>query len=125
MKPIQEQSQGSRNSYLGWSSDQLQRRPPPAPGGSCEVGEWHYVGEAGEPAFEGDWLAAGDGFTRFRSFCDETEIELSCEGTSASTIFTLPAAFCPTANTYGTVGDGTSNGAQNIEVFTTGEVFAQ
>ncbi len=122
MKPLNERTQGTENAYLGWSDNQLFRRPPTSAGG-CDPGPWHYVGDPGEPPFEGDW--ANDLYlTRFRQVCDETEIELSCEGTGGSTIFTLPVGYRPGTSQPGIVSDGTSTGAQGIVVFSDGTVNA-
>lgn len=96
-------------------------------GGTFEAGEWHYVGEDGEPPFEGDWANIGGGRvpTRFRTFGDETEIELACNGTPASDIFVLPLDWRPSYVMEGTVSDGTPNGVQNITVSPNGHVYAE
>jgi len=120
MKPITEPSQGRENSYLGWSSNQLFRRPPASSGG-CNEGSWHYVGDPGEPAYEGDWQD-NLSFTRFRTVCDETEIEISATGTSGTVIFTLPTGYAPSISIYAIVGDGSSTGSHNVVVYSDGTV---
>ncbi len=105
-----------------YDKDQLQRRPPI--GGGCSEGPWHYVDADG--LFENGWADINGSLvlTRFRTFCDEVEIELCCEGPAGVTIFTLPVGFRPLVDQPGIVGDGTGTGAQNIQVLSDGSVFA-
>lgn len=42
-KPIQEPSQGSKNSYLGWTDRQLERRPPAASAAAGDCGEYTWA----------------------------------------------------------------------------------
>lgn len=99
----------------------------PGGGGGCDEGPWHNVGEDDEPPFEGDWANLGGDRvpTRFRTVCDEVEIEIAATGTSASVIFTLPEGFRPAYTMEGTISDGTPGGVQNITVGTDGTVYAE
>lgn len=60
---------------------------------------WHYVGEAGEPAFENSWATVSGsdlprtGF-RFRE-AGVVDLSLFVDGGSASTVFTIPADYWP------------------------------
>ena len=73
------------------------------PGLSYGRGEdWHYVGEAGEPAFENGWEnVPGDTNLAFR-IRETGVVDLHGavqSGTPGSTIFTLPEGYRPTADT--------------------------
>lgn len=122
-RPIFEPSTPRKVGGLQWGEDQLYRRPPLGTGG-CSEGPWQNVGDLS--LFEGDWQDIDVTLipTRFRTFCDETEIELACTGTAGTTIFTLPVGYRPTQAQPGIVGDGSSTGAQNILVNTDGTVNA-
>lgn len=96
-------------------------------GGGCDEGPWHYVDAVGEPPFENGWTNRGGGYvpTRFRTICDEVEIEIEATGPQGTVVFTLPTGFTPPYIIEGTVGDGTAKGAQNIQVNPDGTVYAE
>ena len=119
-RPLAEPTSPRTQARHGYGIGQLQRRPD-AGGGGCDEGPWHYVGDPGEPAYEGDWQD-NLSFTRFRTVCDETEIEISATGTSGSVIFTLPAGYAPSISIYAIVGDGSSTGSHNVVVYSDGTV---
>ena len=77
------------------------------PGVSYGRGEdWHYVGEAGEPAFENSW-ANYSGLTSAAFRIREAgivDIHFVIAGGSANGIFTLPEGYRPSAATF--VGTG-------------------
>lgn len=74
------------------------------PGVSYGRGEdWHYVGQAGEPAFTADWENVGTQDLAFR--IREAEVvdimgTVGPTGAWASTVFTLPEAYRPSGATY-------------------------
>lgn len=86
------------------------------PGVSYGRGEdWHYVGEAGEPAFENSWANSGVVAVLPLSFrireSGIVDIHGKVDGgTAGSTIFTLPEGYRPNhtswAVVYGDAGSG-------------------
>lgn len=73
------------------------------PGLSYGRGEdWHYVGEAGEPAFENGWTAVGGGYFAFRiRESGVVDMQGAVEnGTKGTTIFTLPSGYRPSSSAY-------------------------
>ena len=60
---------------------------------------WHYVGEAGEPAFLGTWANYGSGFSgmayRLREAGVVDLVGVVTHSTATGTIFTLPAGYRP------------------------------
>lgn len=67
--------------------------------------DWHYVGEAGEPAFENSWANRGAGYTKAAFRRREAGVidlagHLATGGSGALTIFTLPEDYRPTAATF-------------------------
>lgn len=65
--------------------------------------DWHYVGEAGEPAFENGWAnVSGEPKTAFRiRESGVVDIHLTVDsGTPGATIFTLPVGYRPSHNTH-------------------------
>ena len=83
------------------------------PGVSYGRGEdWHYVGEAGEPAFTADWENVGIQDLAFRK--RESDVidlmgTVGPTGAWASTVFTLPVGYRPSGSTYFTAdGDNIS-----------------
>lgn len=59
-------------------------------------GVWHYVGEAGEPAFENGWHNVGGDYQRLRFRInneEDTQIEGTVTGGTGSTVFTLPELY--------------------------------
>lgn len=66
--------------------------------------DWHYVGDAGEPAFENSWVNYDDtGATQtrvafYRDPLGVVRLKGLCKnGTDGATIFTLPAGYRPPA----------------------------
>ena len=63
--------------------------------------DWHYVGEAGEPAFENSW-STDSGFMALAFRIRESgvvDIHGVVSGGTALTVFTLPEGYRPSANT--------------------------
>ncbi len=98
------------------------------PGLSYGRGEdWHYVGAGGEPPFQNSWANGGSGATKMAFRMREAGIvDLAgiIDGAAATdtVIFTLPAAYWPSATTPGfavVFDDGTPNA---IYVKSNGEV---
>lgn len=72
------------------------------PGLSYGRGEdWHYVGEAGEPAFENSWAnLSGWAATAFRAReLGVVDVHVGVTGGSGPAVFTLPAGYRPTVST--------------------------
>ena len=88
--------------------------------------DWHYVGEAGEPAFENSWVGiSGRPKPAFRiREAGIIDLQGVVTGGSAATIFTLPEGYRPSATVYvtTTTSTATSMGAGVIRVLTNGEV---
>ena len=96
------------------------------PGVSYGRGEdWHYVGDAGEPAFENGWVNGGVTDLAFRiREAGIVDIAGTVDGSSATltTMFTVPEGYRPSAKTPGSVvyvNDGT---AARLFVTTAGAV---
>ena len=73
----------------------FRRQWPGASYGRCE--DWHYVGEAGEPAFQNSWDNAGGGEVSMAFRIREggaVDLEGVVDGSAATltTMFTLPPA---------------------------------
>lgn len=89
--------------------------------------DWHYVGEAGEPAFQNSWDNAGGGEVSMAFRIREggaVDLEGVVDGSAATltTMFTLPAGYRPSNKTPGSVvyvNDGT---AARLFVAATGAV---
>lgn len=69
---------------------------------------WHYVGEAGEPAFTNSWTNATSGIPKLAFRIRETGVVdlqgvVQHSGTSAKAIFTLPTGYRPSGRAYITV----------------------
>lgn len=83
------------------------------PGLSYGRGEdWHYVGQAGEPAFENSWAAATGSYLAFR-IRESGVVDIQGHvdsGTKGTTIFTLPTGYRPSsgASVSGVAGFVTS-----------------
>ena len=65
--------------------------------------DWHYVGEAGEPAFQGSWANHGFGTARLAFRIREAGIVdiqgvVTTSGTAGTTIFTLPSEYRPSTS---------------------------
>lgn len=77
------------------------------PGVSYGRGEdWHYVGEAGEPAFENDWVNAS-GLTKAAFRVREAgivDVHFAVKDGTSLAIFTLPEGYWPTRDTGPCVG---------------------
>lgn len=71
------------------------------PGLSYGRGEdWHYVGEAGEPAFENSWANSGGGLISLAFRIREAgivDIYGVVEGGTDLTVFTLPTGYRPSS----------------------------
>lgn len=103
------------------------------PGISYGRGEdWHYVGEAGEPAFENEWVnAAADSHLAFRireagivDVQGYIENDNAPSDPSTPTIFVLPTGYRPATDTYNgsavvLVGGGTTTGYTSIPLAVT------
>lgn len=78
------------------------------PGVSYGRGEdWHYVGEAGEPAFGGNWVNSGDTSDPATSFrireAGLVDLNISAQNTVDAfldSIFTLPESYRPSRLSY-------------------------
>lgn len=85
------------------------------PGLSYGRGEdWHYVGEAGEPAFTSDWENVGTQDLAFRireSGVVDVMGTVGPTGSWAPTVFTLPVGYRPSGGTYFTAHGDTISGA--------------
>lgn len=74
----------------------------------AEEDGWHYVGEAGEPAFENSWANVGtqDLAFRIREAGAVDFMGTIGDGSWGSAVFTLPEGYRPSASTYfSSVGD--------------------
>lgn len=77
------------------------------PGLSYGRGEdWHYVGEAGEPAFENSWANLGGGGTKMAFRIREAGVVdlagiIDASAASGTVIFTLPVGYRPSEKTPG------------------------
>lgn len=72
------------------------------PGVSYGRGEgWHYVGEAGEPAFENDWVnVSGWPATAFRfREAGIVDVHFGVSDGTSQTVFTLPEGYRPSDDT--------------------------
>lgn len=73
------------------------------PGVSYGRGEgWHYVGEAGEPAFENSWANVSGGVALAFRIRESGVVDIhggADSGTPGSTIFTLPTGYRPSSAT--------------------------
>ena len=92
--------------------------------------DWHYVGEAGEPAFENSWVYSGAGphpAFRMRE-AGIVDIQGSIKSGS-SHAFTLPLAYRPAGNTSVTclglksVSGTTLSLAADVAILTDGKVY--
>lgn len=104
------------------------------PGVSYGRGEdWHYVGGAGEPAFENDWVnASGWPATAFR-FREAGIVDVHFGGAdgTAQTVFTLPEGYRPSAMTpvaglvvaYTALSPLTAATAPTVQIDTDGTVI--
>ena len=66
--------------------------------------DWHYVGEAGEPAFQNSWVNYnGWGDCAFRKMADGMVLlkGLIKSGNTGATIFTLPVGYRPSPSPTG------------------------
>jgi hypothetical protein len=94
--------------------------------GGCSVGDWHYVGDPGEPAFEDAWANVGGAWVpaRFRTICGGFEIEMAVTGgLSGGTIWTMPTEIVALIDyELPGVGFGAGGTFQAFHVLTTGEV---
>jgi hypothetical protein len=83
------------------------------------IDPWHYVGNAGEPAFQNSWANYGApyGGARFRKMPDGLVIMdgLIQSGTVGAAAFTLPAGYRP---------DDGASGAKRIHIFQTAQASA-
>lgn len=76
--------------------------------------DWHYVGEAGEPAFQNGWVnTSGAGYAkvafRIREAGVVDLIGVATGGTAGTPIFRLPAGYIPDAAVVApTVGENSS-----------------
>lgn len=63
--------------------------------------EWHYVGNPGEPAFQGAWVNASAPYDSLGFMLDaDGFVHLKgavTGGSTSSVVFTLPASYCPPA----------------------------
>lgn len=62
--------------------------------------DWHYVGEAGEPAFENDWANAS-GLTAAACRIRESgivDVHFAVSGGTSPAIFTLPEGYRPSSD---------------------------
>ena len=92
--------------------------------------DWHYVGEAGEPAFENSWANLG-GYQKLSFRIREGGIVdlygVTTAGTPGAAVFTLPAEYRPSSPqllpSAGLVGVGPAT-ATFIRIQTTGVVSA-
>lgn len=83
----------------------IRRRPVVSggSGGGFTVGDWHYVGDPGEPALENSFISIADiapgntraAFSRVESFLQLGGLFI---GAANTTIFTLPVGFRPDYN---------------------------
>lgn len=80
--------------------------------------QWHIVGAAGEPAFQGTWANLGGGRTsaRFRRVGELVVVHAILTGTAVTTAWTMPAGFRPPthhniSNYNSTLGVFQSDGA--------------
>lgn len=98
-------------------------------------GDWHYIGETGEPAFENSFTAFSSispGYSKagFRKVGDYLEIVGLYIGSASTTMFTLPVGFRPSVNLtmFGVAVDLASGGVINrfdgISVQTDGSVIS-
>lgn len=89
--------------------------------------DWHYVGEAGEPAFQNSW--ANDSTFPMMAFrlreAGIVDIQgVVIGGSSGTTIFTLPAGYRPASPVYYQAYGGTAAGGALIQVGSDGTVAA-
>ena len=92
--------------------------------------DWHYVGEAGEPAFENSWINFS-GYQKLSFRIREGGIVdlygVTTAGTPGAAVFTLPAEYRPSSPqllpSAGLVGAGPAS-ATFIRIQTTGVVSA-
>jgi len=89
--------------------------------------DWHYVGEAGEPAFQNSW-ANDSTFPKMAFRLREAGIVdiqgVPIGGSSGTTIFTLPSGYRPTSPVYYQAYGGTAAGGALIQVGSDGTVAA-
>jgi hypothetical protein len=91
--------------------------------------EWHYVGEAGEPAFQNGWANGSGAFPALAFRIREAGIVdimgFVDGGTPNTTIFTLPGEYRP-ATTTATCVSGQSSGTMHaglLTIDTAGNVY--
>mgnify|MGYP003404322954 FL=1 len=98
----------------------------PAGYAALAAGEaWHYVGEAGEPAFENSWANASTGLPKLAFRIREVGV-VDIQGTvdggaSGASVFTLPEGYRPSALCYLPMSTLDGN-ARYMIVNTTGSV---
>lgn len=102
--------------------------------GKSESG-WHYVGRAGEPAFQSSWVNYQDpwvapGIWLPARFCRRngiTHIEGLVKGGTAGVIFTIPAGYRPGSGTSDAILFPADSGGSHgrLDVTGAGSVFAQ
>lgn len=87
--------------------------------------DWHYVGEAGEPAFEAPWgNAAGNPKLAFR-IREAGVVDLHgvvTGGSSGDPIFTLPVGYRPSNRTFILGYDPVNDTAEGVVIETDGTV---
>lgn len=91
--------------------------------------DWHYVGEAGEPAFQNSWANAGVDMNLAFRMRETGIIDIQGDidsGTSLAVIFTLPVGYRPSARAYYSVTGFVSGAdeylAATLNVATDGDV---
>jgi hypothetical protein len=93
------------------------------------VDRWHYVGAAGEPAFQNNWMNYGgsDVPLRFKLLPDGSlKVEGVIKNGTAITVFTLPAGYRPaTKNIYDYCfhWNGSTRGCGRVEAIPSGNVY--
>jgi hypothetical protein len=88
--------------------------------------DWHYVGEAGEPAFENSWTnSSGEMALAFRiREAGIVDIHGVVQGGAAPTIFTLPVGYRPSADSAASAAYESSGSTAWVAVSADGSVRA-
>lgn len=98
------------------------------PGVSYGRGEdWHYVGEAGEPAFLNSWANSAVSGTPKLAFRIRESGVVDLQGVavsagSATTVFSLPAGYAPSVKAPGFVGMSAAGDPYQVSVTADGDV---
>jgi hypothetical protein len=87
---------------------------------------WHYVGAAGEPAFQNSWANYGStwGVCRYRKLLDMLVLVegLAAGGTMSTTMFTFPVGYRPGQDLIFPIGQNNSTANLRTNIYSDGRV---